>query len=90
MKKITQLYSSKAGQSTDIPTKIIEQNSDTFANVILTSFTQAIANSIFLSSFKDADFTPVFKTDDRNQKNNYRPVSILLHISKVSERYMFQ
>ena len=30
MNEITQLNSSKAGQSTDIPTKIIEQNSDIF------------------------------------------------------------
>ena len=38
LKEITQLNSSKAGQSTDIPTKIIKQNSSILADFILTSF----------------------------------------------------
>ena len=78
LNEITQLNSSKAGQSTDIPTKIIKQNSDIFADFILTSFNQSVANSIFSSSLKNADITPVFKKDDRNLKDNYRPVSIVI------------
>ena len=38
LKEITQLNSSKAGQSTDIPTKIIKQNSSILADFILSSF----------------------------------------------------
>ena len=86
LKEITQLNSSKAGQSTDIPTKIIKQNSDIFADFILTSFNQSVANFIFPSSLKNADITPVFKKGDRNLKDNYRPVSILSNISKIFER----
>ena len=85
-----QLNSSKAGQSTDIPTKIIKQNSDIFADFILTSFNQSVANSIFLSSLKNADIAPVFKKGDRNVKDNYRTFSILSNISKIFERCMFQ
>ena len=44
LKEVTQLNSSKAGQSTDIPTKIIKQNSDTFADFILTSFNQSVSH----------------------------------------------
>ena len=76
LKEITQLNSSKAGQSTDMPTKIIKKNSDIFADFIVTSFNQSVANSIFPSSLKNADITPVFKKGDRNLKDNYRPVSI--------------
>ena len=78
LNEITQLNSSKAGESTDIPTKIIKQNSNIFADFILTSFNQSVANSIFPSSLKNADITSVFfKKGDRNLKDNYRPVSIL-------------
>ena len=43
LKEVTQLNSSKAGQSTDIPTKIIKQNSDIFDDFILTSFNQSVS-----------------------------------------------
>ena len=91
LNEITQLNTSKAGQSTDIPTKIIKQNSDIFADFILTSFNQSVANSIFPSSLKNADITSVFfKKGDRNLKDNYRPVSILSNISRIFEWCMFQ
>ena len=61
LNETTQLSSSKTDQITDIPTKIINQNSDIFADFILTSFNQSVANSIFSSSLKNADITPVFK-----------------------------
>ena len=32
---------------------------------------------------------PVFKKKDRNNVENYRPVSILLNLSKVYERYLY-
>ena len=86
LNETTQLSSSKTDQSTDIPTKIINQNSDIFADFILTSFNQSVANFIFPSSLKNADITPVFKKGDRNLKDNYRPVSILSNISKIFER----
>ena len=90
LNEITQLNSSKSGQSTDILTKTIKQNSDIFANFTLKSFNQSVANSIFPSSLKNADITSVFKKGDRNLKDNYRPVSILSNISKTFERCMFQ
>ena len=71
-------------------TKIIKQNSDIFTDFILTSFNQSVANSIFPSSLTSADINLVFKKSDRNLKDKYRPFSILLNISKVFERGMFQ
>ena len=90
LNEITQLNSSKSGQRTDIPTKIIKQNSDIFANFTLKSFNQSVANFIFPSSLKNGDITSVFKKGDRNLNDNYRPVSILSNISKTFERCIFQ
>ena len=88
LNEITQLNSSKGCQRTDTP--IIKQNSNIFVGCILTSFNQSVANSIFPSSLKNADITPVFKKGDRNLKDNYRSVGILSNISKIFQRYMFQ
>ena len=90
LNKITQLNFSKAGQSTDIPTKIIQQKPDIFAVFILTSFNQSVANYIFPSSLKNAHIIPVFKKCNRNLKDNYIPVGILSNIPKIFERCMFQ
>ena len=37
---------------------------------------------------KLAEVSPIFKKKDNLDKENYRPVSALLHVSKVFERIM--
>ena len=63
------LNSSKAGQSTDVPTKTIKQNSHIFTKFFLISSNESVAKSIFPSSIKNADITPAFKKSDRNLKD---------------------
>ena len=38
---------------------------------------------------KYADVTPIHKKDDKTDKINYRPISILPNLSKVYERLMY-
>ena len=38
---------------------------------------------------KYADVTPIHKKDDKTDKTNYRPISILPNLSKVYERSMY-
>ena len=39
---------------------------------------------------KIAKITPVFKTDDKHDMNNYRPISILPYFSKILEKVVYQ
>ena len=39
---------------------------------------------------KSPNITPVFKKNDRTEKFNYRPVSILLNLSKVFQRSIYK
>ena len=36
-----------------------------------------------------ADITPLFKSDEKILKNNYRPVSILPTVSKIYEQCLY-
>ena len=49
-------------------------------------FNQALTTGEFSSNLKNADVTPVFKESNPLNKENYRPVSVLLIISKVFEK----
>ena len=83
LKEIQMLQSNKATQNTDIPTKLIKDNTDIFAELVFTSLNKGIEQSVFPSKLKLANKTPVHKKNSESSKDNYRPVSILSNISKV-------
>ena len=88
--EIRLLKLNKAFQCSDIPTKIIKENSDIFSNFICESINNSIKSSIFPSCLKHADITPLHKKCNESLKENYRPVSILPILSKVFEKSMFK
>ena len=90
IKEIHNLDSTKAVQNSDIPTKIIQENSDIFGDFIFANYNECKNSSVFPSLLKLANITPVHKKESKNSKNNYRPVSILSNISKIYERFMFK
>ena len=59
--EIRLLKLNKASQYSDIPTKIIKENSDIFSNFICESINNSIKSSIFPSCLKHADVTPLHK-----------------------------
>ena len=80
---------SKATQQGDIPTKIIKDNKDLFLYFIFTSFNNAVNKGVFPDELKHADIKPIYKKESRNEKENYRSVSILPNLSKIFERCMY-
>ena len=84
--EIRLLKLNEASQYSDIPTKIIKENSDIFSSFICESINNSIKSSIFPSCLKHADVTPLHKKCNKSLKENYKPVSILPTLSKVFER----
>ena len=89
LKIVNTLDTAKASPQSDIPTKILKQNSDYFAEYFYENINQCIINTIFPSDLKLADVTPVYKKKSKNSKDNYRPVRILSNISKIYERCIY-
>ena len=90
LNEIKMLQSNKATQNIDIPTKLIKDNADIFAEFILISLSKCIEQSVFPSKLKLANITPVHKKTSKSSKENYKLVSILSNVSKVYEKFMFK
>ena len=89
LRKIRNLDPSKSSQQTDIPTKILNYNSEYFAGYFHENINFCFENSCLPSDLKFADVTPAYKKKSKNSKDNYRPASILSSISKVYERCIY-
>jgi len=83
------LSNKKASQKSDIPAPIIKENLDIFADFVHKGFSSSIKSTLFPSSQKLADITPLHKKGKKDMKENYRPVSILPTLSKIFEKCMF-
>ena len=88
-KEIIKLGKTKATQKADIPTRIIKENIDTFAEILCTNINSAIKSSSFSSSLKLADVTPMHKKGRKNIKENFMAVSILPTLSTFFAKCMF-
>ena len=72
-----------------IPLKLVVKLSDVIAEPLTKLINaSAIQSSIFPSCEKVASVTPVFKKDDRLDKKNYRPISVLNVFSKIFKRFL--
>ena len=77
---------SKSIQLEGIPTELVKVNLNIFATFLVS----CIKKEEFLDKLKTADITPALKKGDKNEKSNYRPVSILPIWSKVYEKWLYK
>ena len=89
LNEINKLNHKKASQATDIPVKIIKENKDVISFYVFHNFNIALSSCCFSTALKYADVRPAFKKDDKTDKENDRPISILPNLSKVYERLMY-
>ena len=79
-----------ASQKSDIPDiKTVKGSVDTISHFLYHNFNNAVSCSTFPTGMKYADVTSIHKKDDKTDKTNYRPISILPNLSKVFERLMY-
>ena len=88
--QLNSLDPTKVTQKYDIPTTIIKKNYDIFSEFLFENFNNIILRSLFPEQLKYADVKPVFKKDSRNNKRNYRPVSIISKVSKKYKRLLYK
>ena len=89
-KFIMNLGGSKATPVRDIPTDMLKQTMDIHLPIMTQIINMSIDNNCYPDDLKFAEVSPVFKKKDDLDKENYRPVSVLSHVSKVFVRIMYQ
>ena len=89
IKEVNNLKIRKVSQKTDIPVRIIKENIDIVSYFLYHNFNNSLSCSTFPTAMKYAEVTPIHKKDDKTDKENYRPISILPNLSKVYERLMY-
>ena len=86
-KEVNNLKTKKPSQKSDIPLKITkEENVDIISYFLYHNFNNSLSCATFPTAMKDADVIPIHKKDDKTDKENYRPISILPNFSRVYER----
>ena len=88
-KEILKLYKTKASPKTYIPTRIIKKDIDILKEFLCLNINSAIKSTGFPSFLKLADITPLHNKGRKNMKENFRPVSNLLTLSKIFEKCVF-
>ena len=86
---LNNLNKSKAAGLDKISARLIRECADLICIPIRDIFNQSISQGIFPDDWKRAKVTPLFKEGDRDDLNNYRPISVISVIAKVFERIVY-
>ena len=89
-KEILNLSSKKTTRKGDIPAKILKSSINAYLSELTILINNCLKKGVFPDDLKLADITPIFKKEDGLNKENYRTVSILPHLSKVIERILYK
>ena len=84
------LDTTKAVGHDHISPRLLKEGKNELAIPLCTLFNLSLQQKVFPSDWKKANIVPVFKKDDPQKVNNYRPVSLLSVVSKVFERCVYK
>ena len=77
------------GKSSDFPIRLIKKLSHILTPVLTAQFNNAMSNGTFPSILKVGKITPVYKKDDEQLLENYRPISTLPIFGKIFEKIIY-
>lgn len=83
---INSLKSTSASGWDEIPTRFLKIANALLVPIICHLANLSFAKGVFPSLLKKSIITPVYKSGDKNDINNYRPISVLTSISKILEK----
>ena len=83
---LKELKANKATGLDEIPGRLLKDGAEEIATPLTNLFNKTIQQNKILLDWKKAKVTPLFKSGNRDDPGNYRPISVLLGLSKTLER----
>ena len=74
----------------DISNNLLKKLCSSLLSLLEKIFNKSLNEGVFPELMKLADICPLFKSKLENDANNYRPISLLMTISKVLEKIVYQ
>ena len=88
--KVLHLNVKKSSINSSVPATILKQSIEIHLPFLTNSINYTTKNGEFPDKFKKTEVIPLYKKEDPLKKENYRPVSLLPHLSKVFERVIYK
>ena len=87
MEKITKTIKIKYSYGYDeVSTKVMSSSIHYISSPLTYIINRMLSSGVFPSRLKFAEVTPLFKTGEKNNVCNYRPISLLTSFSKIFEK----
>ena len=90
LKIIGNLKSKSSSGHDGISSIILKEIKNSIAPILTLCINQSIVTGIFPNLLKNAIVKPVYKKEDPNLVDNYRPISLLPIVSKIFEKIIFK
>lgn len=85
---LSRLKSNKAVGLDEVDDYFLQIAAPAISNSLTTVFNLSISSCVFPDAWKVAKVTPLFKEGSLLDRSNFRPISVLVIVSKVLERYI--
>ena len=89
IKHINDLKPKKSSGIDEINNVLIKELRDTICEPLLIIFNNSLTEGLFPARMKTSKVVPLYKASNRDETTNYRPISLLLTISKILEKIMY-
>jgi hypothetical protein len=86
---ITALDSKKSSGSDEIPVTVIKESAHELAVPLVIIFNKILRTGIFPEKWKITNITPIYKSGNKHNIKNYRPISLLPLFSKLMEKILY-
>jgi hypothetical protein len=77
------------GKSSDIPISIVKKTASIISPLLEPLFNQSMKDGVFPAELKLAKVTPIYKKENAELLENYRPVSVLPVFGKIFEKIIY-